>query len=40
MKETNVGFINIHTIGTFAQALSSPNLDLGDWLCKMLGICA
>lgn len=32
--------LNVFGFGAFAGLVASSNVDLGDWLCKMLGICA
>ncbi len=32
--------LNLHSIGAFIRAITGANADLGDWLCKLLGICA
>jgi hypothetical protein len=32
--------LNVFGLGAFAGLVVRSNADLGDWLCKMLGICA
>lgn len=31
--------LNAYYIGTLISTMVASNADLGDWLCKMLGIC-
>lgn len=40
MKETSVGLINMYFVGSLGRVLAVTNADLGDWLCKVMGICA
>jgi len=35
-----MSLLSTHGIGTFISAMTASSADLGDWLCKMLGICA
>lgn len=32
--------IGLFGVVSFVQAITEANADLGDWLCKMMGICA
>lgn len=32
--------LNTFGIGPLISTMAASNADLGDWLCKMLGICA
>lgn len=32
--------LNIFGLGSIISVATRSNVDLGDWLCKMLGICA
>ncbi|WP_165808093.1 hypothetical protein [Microbacterium sp. TPD7012] len=39
VEETHVG-LNLFGIGLLARVFAGSNADLGNWLCKTLGICA
>lgn len=32
--------LKMYDIGILMRVVSGSNADLGDWLCKVLGICA
>lgn len=31
---------NIYGLSAYVPTITVPTADLGDWLCKMMGICA
>lgn len=39
-KETSMVLLNLDGIGAFIRENVVAILDLGDWLCQMMGICA
>jgi hypothetical protein len=39
-KETSVGLISMYVVAALGRVVADQNADLGDWLCKTLGICA
>ncbi len=40
MEETSVGLISGYVVNVLGRVLTEQNADLGDWLCKVMGICA
>lgn len=40
MKETSVGLISGYVVNALGRVITDQNADLGDWLCKVMGICA
>ncbi len=35
-----MGLINVYGVGAFIGVFTDSNADLGDWLCRVMGICA
>lgn len=39
-KETSMAMLNLDGIDALVGATIVTSLDLGDWLCQVMGICA
>jgi hypothetical protein len=38
-KETSVRLIVMHGVDVLTRVIAESNADIGDWLCRVLGIC-